>query len=74
MVLVASVTATGSPAAGTDEDTRGFEWRRVRLTFAGNVIDPSWTYDFKLANNRSATANNSTYIDDAYVQKSLDGV
>ena len=68
-----TAAATGSTAAGTDEDTRGFEWRRVRLTFAGNVIDPSWTYDFKLANNRSATANNSTYIDDAYVQKSLDG-
>ena len=67
-----AVAAAGSTAAGTADDTSGFEWRRVRLTFAGNVIDPSWTYDFKLANNRAATANNTTYIDDAYVQKAFD--
>jgi hypothetical protein len=68
-----AVAAAGSPAAGTADDTSGLEWRRVRLTLAGNVIDPSWTYDFKFANNRTGTANNTTYLDDAYVQKAFDG-
>lgn len=71
--IAAATAATGSPAAGSDEDTTGFELRRVRFAFIGSVIDPSWTYDIKLANNRAATSGNSTYVDDAYLQKSLDG-
>jgi len=68
-----AAAASGSTAAGSAEDTSGFELRRMRFALVGNVIDPSWTYDFKLANNRSATSGNSTYLDDAYLQKALDG-
>lgn len=65
--------AVGSVAAGTNDDTYGFEWRRMRITFAGNVVDPSWTYEFKFANNRNATGGNTGYLDDAWIQKSFDG-
>jgi len=69
----AATAATGSPASTTADDTYGFEWRRARLAFVGNVIDPSWTYDIKFVNNRSATSGNTGYLDDAFVQKALDG-
>jgi len=65
--------AQGSVAAGTNDDTYGFEVRRSRISFSGNVIDPSWTYEFKFANNRSVTGSNTGYLDDAWVQKSFDG-
>lgn len=69
----AQPAAVGSVSAGTNDDTYGFEWRRMRIAFAGNVIDPSWTYEFKFANNRNATGSNTGYLDDAWVQKSFDG-
>ncbi|MFM2164825.1 MAG: hypothetical protein RL325_1262 [Planctomycetota bacterium] len=69
----AATAATGSPAETSAGETYGFEWRRARLIFTGNVIDPSWTFDVKFANNRSATSGNTGYLDDAFVQKALDG-
>jgi hypothetical protein len=68
-----AAAATGSVAANTNDETYGFEWRRARVAFAGNVIDPSWTYEFKFANNRNASGSNTGYLDDAWVQKSLEG-
>ena len=68
-----ATAAAGSPAGGTAEDTYGFEWRRMRIAFAGNVIDPTWTYEVKFANNRNATGTNTGYLDDAWIQKSFDG-
>ena len=65
--------AAGSTASGTPADSDGFEWRRARLNFTGNVIDQSWTYDLQFANNRSATSGVTGYLDDAYVQKTFDG-
>jgi hypothetical protein len=35
------------------EDTWGFENRRTKLTFAGFVVDPRWTYEVKLVMNRT---------------------
>ncbi len=37
---------------GSNQDlqrtARGFEIRQLKLTFSGNVVDPSWTYKFNL--------------------------
>ncbi|MCE2881740.1 MAG: OprO/OprP family phosphate-selective porin [Planctomycetaceae bacterium] len=63
--------ASGSPSNTTDEDTRGFEFRRARITLTGNVIDPSWTYEVKMSTNRTAAASNNSYLDDAWIAKSL---
>lgn len=38
----------------TDDDRYGFETRRAKLFFRGNVVDPSWTYEFELNGNRSS--------------------
>ena len=65
--------AQGSPANTTPDDTWGFELRRVRLTFFGNVVDPSWTYEVKIAFNRTATASNNAFVDEAFVTKDLGG-
>jgi hypothetical protein len=52
----------------------GFELRRVKLTFAGHVIDPSWQYEVKVAferNGGSSTpgANGQVQLEDVFVQK-----
>jgi len=63
-------------------DTWGFENRRTKLTFAGNVIDPSWTYEIKLVMNRtpaSISAGGQTFsngnivgsVEDIWAQKDL---
>ncbi|MBL9120888.1 MAG: hypothetical protein JNL80_13335 [Phycisphaerae bacterium] len=39
-----------------DDDRYGFENRRAKLWFSGNIVDPSWTYEFELQNNRSSGA------------------
>lgn len=67
----AATAAQGSPASSASPDTWGFEFRRVRLTFFGNVIDPSWTYEVKLAYNRNAVSSNNGFLDDAFIGKDL---
>ena len=62
-------TAPGS----NPEDDYGFELRRLKLKFGGNVIDKTWKYKFVIASSRNnatgGTAN--LFIEDAYISKSL---
>jgi hypothetical protein len=69
----AATAAQGSPSSTTAEDAWGFEFRRVRLTFFGNVIDPSWTYEVKMAYNRNAVSSNNGFLDDAFFAKDFGG-
>jgi hypothetical protein len=56
-------------------DEWGFEMRRVRLHFAGHVVDPSWTFQITpvwgriAAGNLVGTANGG--LDNAWVRKDL---
>ena len=68
-----ATAAQGSPSNSTAGDAWGFEMRRIRLTFFGNVIDPTWTYEVKLAFNRNATSANNAFVDEAFVTKDLGG-
>lgn len=36
-----------------DDDRYGFETRRAKLWFSGNIIDPTWSYELELQSNRS---------------------
>ncbi len=47
----------------------GFEVRRLKITLSGTVVDPSWEYEVKLANNPSG----NMIIDNAWIQKSFEG-
>ncbi|MFM7052319.1 MAG: porin [Planctomycetota bacterium] len=67
----ASTAASGSPSNATDDDAWGFEFRRARMTFSGSVVDPSWTYEVRLSTNRNASSGNNSYLDDAWIAKSL---
>lgn len=69
--IASGAAAQGSPANTTADESWGFEFRRVRLTFFGNVIDPSWTYEVKMAYNRNATSGTNGFLDDAFVAKDL---
>ena len=56
---------------GGDENRHGFEMRRVRLLFSGHIVDPSWTYDIQINQNRSG---GTFFLEDfAYIQKDLGG-
>ena len=69
---VGSATAAQSSPPNTTADAAwGFEMRRIRLTFFGNAIDPTWTYEVKLAFNREAAAGNNAFVDEAFVTKDL---
>lgn len=68
-----ATAAQGSPSNKTAGDAWGFEMRRVRLTFFGNVVDPSWSYEVKIAFNRSASAGNNGFVDEAFVTKDFGG-
>ena len=48
----------------------GFENRRTKLSFSGNVFDKSWTYKIKGA---FARAGGDFVLEDGYVQKKFDG-
>lgn len=37
----------------TDDNRSGFELRRSKLIFTGNVVDPSWKYELQLAADRA---------------------
>ena len=61
--------AEGSPSDATDEDAWGFEIRRMRMTFSGTVVDPSWYYEVKFSFARSG---GGAILDDAFVEKRFD--
>ena len=54
--------------AADDSNRQGFEIRRAKLTFAGNILDPSWTYEFTGACNRDGGAFG---LENAFVNKDL---
>lgn len=53
----------------TDDDRYGFEIRRAKLFFTGNVFDPSWQYQVEL----SAASNGGTFTlgENGWIQKDL---
>lgn len=56
-------------SAGDQPTEYGFENRRTKLSFSGNVFDKSWTYKVKSAFSRSGGL---FVLEDAYVQKKLE--
>lgn len=56
-----------APADG-DTSRGGFENRRTKLTFEGNVLDPSWDYHITGAFPRDG---GSFLLEDAYIKKEL---
>jgi hypothetical protein len=71
---------TETAGADPKPETWGFENRRVKLTFTGFVVDPSWTYEVKPVFNRtpaSLTSGDQTLssgnivgsVEDIWVQK-----
>ncbi len=67
-----------TPKQGSSNEY-GTEIRRAKLSFSGNVIDPSWTYKFTMAFNQNAlvegrtsqTTTNGAVLENAYIQKDL---
>jgi len=57
--------------ADDQSDQYGFQIRRAKLKFSGNVIDPSWGYKVVLVNARDGGTSN-TFLEDAWIQKKMD--
>ncbi len=69
-------TEGGAPAAGTNTaaaDNWGAEVRRLKLTFAGFIIDPSWAFEVTPVYARNATNGNNGALENAFIQKNLGG-
>ena len=69
-------TEGGAPAAGTNTaatDNWGFETRRLKLTFAGFIVDPSWMFEVQPVYARNATNLNNGALENAFIQKDLGG-
>jgi hypothetical protein len=58
----------------TDEEQYGFENGNTLLNFAGNIVDPSWTFRVRgnFADNDGAGADGGFALDFAYLEKSMD--
>ena len=74
-----STGATGGggklPAGGvTTGETYGFENKRTRLTFGGNMVDTTWTYKlgYYMAYSNSVEDFGANQLSDAYVQKDFE--
>lgn len=52
-----------------DDDRYGFENRRAKLFFRGNVVDPSWTYEFEVQGSR--TSGSMQEGENIWIQKDL---
>lgn len=65
--FIASLQDNSPAGAGGDDSRYGFENNRTRLTFSGNIVDPSWLYklQFEFGSDGAAT------LLDAYVAKKL---
>jgi len=63
----------GLGATPAREDSWGFENRRTKLTFAGFVVDPSWTFEVKPVYSRSTSVSGNLVgsVEDIWVQKDL---
>ena len=76
-------TSSRNPATTNQSQSNeyGTELRRVKLGFAGNIIDPSWTYLIKMAFNQNAlvvggdqTTTDGAVLEDAFIRKELGNV
>ncbi len=77
-----TTTTTGAPPVTTttqpseaSSNVYGFEMRRVKLRFSGNVLDPSWTYRIVLSFNQNplgtgtSSTTNGAVLTDAEIRK-----
>ena len=56
-----------------DESSHGFENRRVKLKFSGNVIDDTWGYKITAVMPRNGGAGTTgMYLEDAWISKKID--
>ncbi|MEY2716483.1 MAG: hypothetical protein RIT24_2826 [Planctomycetota bacterium] len=57
-----------------DEQISGFENKRTRLTFGGNMVDTTWTYRlaYNIAYSNSAEDFGADELSDAFVQKDFE--
>jgi hypothetical protein len=60
-----------SPAGGAEEQSFGFENKRTRLTFSGNMVDSSWSYKvaYYLGTSNDVEGFSSGTLSDAWVSK-----
>ncbi len=69
-------TYNNRTGAGIDDSTWGFENKRTRLSFGGNMVDSTWTYKlsyyFAYANDVEFNSAD-TVLADAFVSKDLGG-
>jgi hypothetical protein len=61
-------------AGGSSGQAYGFENKRTRLGFSGNMVDSSWTYDIKyaLGYSNSVEEFGAGEVSDAFVTKALE--
>jgi hypothetical protein len=57
--------------SGDDDTEYGFEVRRSKLEFSGNIVDQSWGYKVRGAFDR---AGGGFELEDAYIEKKLDNM
>lgn len=57
--------------SGDDDTEYGFESRRTKLSFGGNVVDQSWKYHVRGAFDRSS---GNFGLEDAYIEKQMDNL
>ena len=66
-------------ASNTQDSQWGFENRRTKLDFSGNVFSKDWTYRVRAAFNQGAEqgnsqdANGAAALDFAYIEKAMEG-
>jgi hypothetical protein len=60
-----------SPVGGNEEQSFGFENKRTRLTFSGNMVDSSWSYKvaYYLGTSNDVEGFSSGTLSDAWVSK-----
>ena len=59
-----------SPVGGAEQQSFGFENKRTRLTFSGNMVDSSWSYKVGYYfGSSNATAGLNGDLEDAWVSK-----
>lgn len=54
--------------SGADDNVKGFENRRTKLTFKGNVVDKTWKYNLR---GNFSEDGGSFGLENAYIQKDL---
>ena len=60
--------------AGNQANAHGFEIRRNKLKFSGNVVDPSWGYKLSIVTDRQSVIGDSAnvFLENAFISKKMD--